>query len=77
MLDTRQVAAGFHFGTAQLESDCGEDYHPSQSGHRLSDRDGAHVRVDGLVDLAWAVCRRARSFGGQDVSTVRRRMSRA
>ena len=45
-----------------------------QSGHGLSDRDGAHVRVDGRVDLVGAVCGRADPFGSRDGSTVCRRM---
>ena len=42
-------------------------------GNGLSDRYGAHARVDGLVDFARPVCRRARSFGVRDGSTVRRK----
>jgi len=41
----------------------------------LSDRDGSHARVDGLVGSARAVCGRAYSFGFGDGSTVRRRMT--
>jgi hypothetical protein len=64
------VTGGFYFGAAQLESACSERLPFDSPGHGLSDRDGSHVRVDGRVDSARAVCGRARSFGFGDRSTV-------